>query len=457
MNTLGIKQFKYLVIFEVIIGVISIINYLPALIIFISIISLFLLYQSFQEPVFALLLLMFSILAGSLGVVKFNGKAPPILFADIIFPIIVSILIIKSLYSEKNKDSYTSLSLYWIPFLIWGLLGFIIGVDKIRVLLIWKSYFAGFISFTFAYFAIQKGKHVKIIFVSFIIWGIILASIEFFVLMQLGGLGHGLVDIFFRKNLVATSWGRSNYLATFYDIIVPLTLGYFLTINSLKAKLFSGLSLLIMMSAEILTLSRGGILSLTIAIIFFLSRVIKPRTFFPILGALILVIGIILLNPLTYVLIQGLMTVDNSFSYFTRVNFYKDVVNMFLRNPIYGVGLGNLGFHSTFVLKTQESAHNIVLGMLGETGIIGAIFFFTLLGKIIFELFKSYMIEKNDSLKILKWALISSFVGALIHSMMEPNFEGFQFSIMVWILVALFMKIKLLNFDDLKLKVLKSG
>ncbi len=447
MHTLGIKQFKYLIIFEVILGVIAIINYLPALIIIISIFSLFLLYQSFQEPVFALLLLMFSILAGSIGIIKFNGKTPPILYADIVFPIIVFILIIKSLYSEKNKDSYTTLSLYWVPFLIWGLLSFLISVDKFRALLIWKSYFAGFISFTFAYFAIQKGKHVKIIFASFIIWGILLASIEFFVLMQLGGLGHGLVDIFFKKNLVATSWGRSNYLATFYDIIVPLTLGYFLTIDSFKAKIFSGLSLLIMMSAEILTLSRGGILSLTIAIIFFLSRVIKPRTFLPILGALILVIGIILLNPLTYVLIQGLMTVDNSFSYFTRVNFYKDVVNMFLRNPIYGVGLGNLGFHSTFVLKTQESAHNIVLGMLGETGIIGAIFFFTFLGKIILELFKNYIIEKNDSLKILKWALISSFVGALTHSMMEPNFEGFQFSIMVWILIALFMKIRLLNFN----------
>jgi len=195
-----------------------------------------------------------------------------------------------------------------------------------------------------------------------------------------------------------------------------------------------------MFSALILTLSRGGIVALGIALVFLLSRILRPKTFLPIFFTMILVGIILFLNPLTSVLIERLATVESSFSYMTRVNFYKDVWQMFLDNPVVGVGIGNLGYHSTFVIVAHSSAHNIILGLLGETGIPGALLFISLMFYIVFYFVRSFSTEKNHSTKILLWSFLSSLMGVYIHSMMEPNFEGFQFSILFWTALALFIK-----------------
>lgn len=175
--------------------------------------------------------------------------------------------------------------------------------------------------------------------------------------------------------------------------------------------------------------------------------VIRPKTFVPILFTVVLVAIILLLNPLTSVLFERLATVESSFSYMTRVNFYKDVWQMFLDNPIIGVGIGNLGYHSTFIIVAQSSAHNIILGLLGETGIPGAMLFVSLLVYIFIYITKNFLKEVNYSRKILIWSFLSSLVGVYVHSLLEPNFEGFQFSILFWTAIGMFIKFDELHLD----------
>ena len=112
-----------------------------------------------------------------------------------------------------------------------------------------------------------------------------------------------------------------------------------------------------------------------------------------------------------------------------------------------GVGFGNLSFYATFILAkdASSSAHNIILGMLGETGLIGGIFFFSILGVVIVKVFKDYRSEKDQSLKLLKWAFFSAISGGYIHSLVEPNFEGFQFSIIFWSIVGTFFNLNFLR------------
>lgn len=113
---------------------------------------------------------------------------------------------------------------------------------------------------------------------------------------------------------------------------------------------------------------------------------------------------------------------------------------MFLDNPIIGVGIGNLGYHAKFIVLDHASAHNIVLGLLGETGIPGALVFISLLISVFVYFIKSYRRENIDSNKILLWSFLSSIVGVYVHSLMEPNFEGFQFSIVFWTSVGLMVR-----------------
>lgn len=443
-----VKGIIFLLIFEIFLfGIYIVMDYIPVLVILGCILAIPIFIFFFEKPIYLLFTMIFSILAGSIGEIQLGGKIPQILFVDLFFPIFIVIFLFKSLYNNDERKKYHVIATILSIFLLWGLLSFFTAVDKLRMLLIWKSYFYGLIYFLFTYWFIKTPRELKSTIFAFIIFGIVLAFIEFSIVLSLGGLKQGLVGLFIRKNSLATSWGKSNYLATFYVLIIPLTIGYFLVIKKMRLKILIAVSILIMFSALILTLSRGGILALGIALVFLLSRVLSPKTFLPILFTVILVSIILLLNPLTSVLFERLATVESSFSYMTRVNFYKDVWKMFLDNPIIGVGIGNLGYHSTFVIVAHSSAHNIVLGLLGETGIPGALLFISLLVYIFVKIFKSFLKEIDYSRKILIWSFLSSIVGVYIHSMMEPNFEGFQFSILFWTAIAVFIKFSELDFN----------
>ena len=447
MKSISFNRILYLLLFE---GLLMILfftyGYLPLVVVLSAAFLIGLIVYSFDYPLLLLYVFIFSILVGSLGIFKVtgSGKAPPILIVDLLFPIVISILLVLLLIS-KEKFELPSFIFFWLPFVIWGLLSFIVSVDKLRALLIWRNYFAGLITFTFAFLIIKNKFELEKLIFAVILWAAILSVIEFYIIYNLGGFSVGIIGVFFRKNLIATSWGKSNYLATFYVIILPITLGYFLYTNSKKKKIFSIFSAVVIVTALILTLSRGGILSLLVAVIFFLSQIVKPKNFISIVISILALGIIIFLNPLTSVLIDRMLTFERSFSYMTRINFYEDVWKMFLDNPVFGVGLGNLGYHSKFIISTHASAHNILLGLLGETGIIGALLFIALIGRIIYDLFMQYRNEEIEKLRILRWAFLSSLFGGLVHSMMEPNFEGFQFSIIYWLIVALSYKLYLLK------------
>lgn len=400
-------------------------------------------YITFTYPISGTHLLIFSILVGSLGVAKVSGKAPSIFLVDLIFIYIFFLFSVKVVLRLDKDVKIPVLFILWLPFLAWGLLSLFTAEEKFRALFIWKNYFAGFIALSFTYFVLKNKFQVKTVFLGLIIWGLMLSLIEIKILLDLGGFSAGIVGLFLKKNLLATSWGKSNYLATFLVMLIPISIGYLLYTKSYKLKLFILVVLLFMSSAIILTLSRGGLLVLSIALVILLIGIVQRKTLIPILLAFLVIILVALLNPLTYIIIERISDFERSASVFTRFNFYEDTWNIFLNNPIVGVGFGNLGLHSQFIVPVA-SAHNIVLGMLGETGIIGAILFMSIIGRVMWESLAKFRAEKNDSLRILRWSCISAIIGVVLHSMLEPNFESMQFSVMVWSFIATSLRIDLL-------------
>jgi len=326
-------------------------------------------------------------------------------------------------------------------------IGLIVALEKIRILVYWKNYFAGFFSLILVYYAVKNNVHLKSIIIGLIIWGLVLALIEFNILLKLGGFTSGIIGLYFRKNLLSITWGRSNYLSTFFVIIIPITFGYLFYIKSKKLKVFLSIALVIMSFATILTLSWGGILALIIALAILFFHTLKARTLIPFLSVLLLIIIVILLNPLTYVIAEWISNLETSHSVYSRINFYEDTWNAFLTHPFTGVGFGNLGYYATFILGKggSASAHNIILGMLGETGLVGGVFFFSILVTVLVHMLKDFRSEKDESLKLLKWAFFSSVIGAYLHSLVEPNFEGLQFSIIFWTMVGTSFNLNLLK------------
>ena len=404
-------------------------------------------YKFVKEPFAMLPIFLLAILAGKIELDSSTSFA----FTDLLFPIIIFLLFIKLYYNQGKRIStrYNFMKYSYLSFLIWALLFVYWAADKNLAITYWRNYFAGFIVFMFAIVSIERPKQIKTFLVVLVLWGVILSLIEYYILFSLGGIPEGLVKLFIHKNALATSWGKSNYLSTFHVLIIPITTGLLVTFKSKKMKLVLGASLIIMVSAMILTLSRGGMLTLLFATILFISKVLRPKTLIPVLLIVSIAALLLLLNPLTMVIFQGIGTIEKNLSTFTRLNFYEDVWNTFLKYPVTGVGLGNLGYYSQFKITTYAaSAHNIILGTLGETGIFGSILYMSTLLYAFLKSLRISLSEKLGDIKILQWSFFCAFIGVFAHSMIEPNFEGFQFAIMFWSTLGAFFKLSELNQED---------
>ncbi|MCA9749181.1 MAG: O-antigen ligase family protein, partial [Romboutsia sp.] len=334
-----------------------------------GVIGVFVLYLFFNKPFLVIPTLLLSILAGTIGSSTSDSQAS---FTDLIFPILIAIFLIRTFYNKSEKsEQYNFIKTFYIAFLVWSLFTVLLAVDRSLALAYWRNYFAGFIVFLTGLAFIKNYKHIRFLIIVLIIWGIILAFIELNAFISLGSASSALVKVLLNKNLISTTWGRSNYFAAFYVLIIPISLGYLFSLKSKKGKSLLIIALILLFSGITITLSRGGLLSLGVAVLIFISKVLKPKTFFPLLGLILLISIILLLNPLTLFIFKGLSTVDSNLSTYSRLNFYVDVWNTFLKNPITGVGFANLGHYAQFkITNAPASAHNIILGALGETGII---------------------------------------------------------------------------------------
>jgi O-antigen ligase len=440
---------RYLLLLELLLlGVFAIFELIPFVALLAIIFLILIIYFAYQKPIFAVHILIFSILVDAVLPFKNISKGPTFLIEELLFGLFLSIFTIKYLSNLDKSVKVPVIILAWVPFLIWSLpTGLIMALEKMRILVFWKNYFAGFFTLTLVYYAVQNRTQLKSLIFGFIIWGLVLALIEYNILMQLGGFSSGIIGLYFTKNLFAVSWGRSNYLASFFVVIIPLTFGYLFYSKSKKLKLFFSIAIALMFFAVLLTLSRGALLALILALIILFLRTLKARSLIPFLTILAVIVILIIVNPLTDVIIKGMSDIETSGSVYSRLNFYEDTWNAFLKYPFTGVGFGNLSFYATFILaKTQSSsAHNIILGMLGETGLVGGFFFFTILGVVIVKIIKDYRSEVDGRLKILKWAFFSAIAGGYLHALIEPNFEGFQFSIIFWAIVGTFFHLNYLK------------
>jgi O-antigen ligase len=384
-----------------------------------------------------ILLLLFSILPGPLTVIKIGGKAPSFLWLDIALVFVVIVMAVRWLMEWDGLNKKSPIAASFLLFLCWGGLTVLQAVDASRAIVLLRNYFCGLVAFLLVYKTVQTEKDVKKMYVALLLWGIILSLMELYSLFRHGDLTLGIISAFLYKNLIATSWGRSNYLAAFDVILIPFVLAVFFAKTSRALKWFTIVSLAMMTTALIVSLSRGGLIACFIAVLMVLARYLSFRTFLPIF-ALVLVIGlIVLLNPLTFVLIERTSTLERSASLYSRLDFWKETWQIFRDHPITGVGLGNLGYYATFQTAGYSSAHNIVLGLLGELGLVGLMLFAILMVKTLQAIMHSTTQAKSDFTKHLSWGVLCALFGALLHALVEPNFEGSQFSVMAWTIIGL--------------------
>ncbi|MCM8803977.1 MAG: tetratricopeptide repeat protein [Candidatus Omnitrophica bacterium] len=309
--------------------------------------------------------------------------------------------------SIKNKEFLLPISL----FLIWIILT---GIKSINIFETYKSFLIYFLFLNFYFFSTEifEKKDIEKILKFLILFSLFIPIYGFF---QLFGYDFIKWEI---KNSPLSTLGRRNFAAEYLVMIIPFTYFFILTSNNFKEKIFFIFSFFLFFLHLIFTFTRASYIG------FFFSTVL----FFYLLKIRLPIKKIV--SIFIFFFLASSLLSYNGFEKGTiksRIYIWKETINIFLKNPFFGVGSGNFKINFLLYAKDRpkdisligevlEDVHNDFLEILVETGAIGFSIFLFLLFNIV-KIFLSLIRKSKDFERILTISIFCSISGILINSL----------------------------------------
>jgi len=247
-----------------------------------------------------------------------------------------------------------------------------------------------------------------------------------------------LVNIAGKTYLRATATFPDPHMFSFYlGLLIPLALG--LCLSEKKNKYFWLSTLILLLSADLLTFSRGAYLGLAIGlialIIFSWKKFTQKYKLVCIFVLSLLFVFLSWPNPISNRFFSSFDLQEGSNS--GRIAMWTKAMDGIRENPGLGVGIGNFPL---FVKPTADYrepiyAHNTYLDIAVETGIINALVWISLFGLAIFEFYK----KSHANLLFLSLAL--SLIIFSAHSLVDMA---------IYSPVVLTLLLAILSFSNIK-------
>lgn len=240
-------------------------------------------------------------------------------------------------------------------------------------------------------------------------------------------------------------YGNYNHFAGLIELLFPLALARLLLGRcEAEERVFLAFATIMMIVAGIFSLSRGGMLAITLQLLLFgLLLAIGRRRWDPspltmrslLTPVLVLAVVLVLTLWIGYEpLLRRLGTTaqgDAERSLVTRVDYWRSAWQIFRDHPVAGVGLGAFPAvyprygSSSARHERLEQAHNDYLQLLTDTGLLGGAVALTALALLIRQLRRQWRhVERlrSDDRAALAAAAIA-IAGILLHSFVDFNLQ----------------------------------
>lgn len=216
---------------------------------------------------------------------------------------------------------------------------------------------------------------------------------------------------------ITSCFGDPAYMSTFYVVVFSIGLQYFIgNKKALLVKRLISLSIALLAAIEIImAISLSGIIGIAAAVAFiiilnfanFKKGVIA--IFFVSLSFLFFFLAIKTLNPelinvVVYKFKSSSQTTENMFG---RIHYIQNGLNAFFRHPLFGAGFGGLSLNGSF-----SSAHNSLLTVLGQQGIV--VFIMNIILLIGIPIKGSIVLKKNNQFGYIPRGFIVSLFSVLV-------------------------------------------
>ncbi len=264
----------------------------------------------------------------------------------------------------------------------------------------------------------------------------------------------GFLQFLFYKNLVNLyylQWDEHlyrlfgtffdpNFAGAFFALFTIYLFGFIISEKSKNKRIFFGIIALLSILAVSLTYSRSAMLMLFFSIIAFLILIKKNK--YILVFILFLLISVVL-SPKAFQT-EG-TNFFRTYSSMERVKSAKTAIDIFSKNPIFGVGFntyryaqykyGYLTDQKWEITHSGAGTDNSFLFLLATTGIAGFTVFINLLRKIFLLLFSK---SKKNTIMDRKWKIVaaSSLIGLIINSFFINSFFYPPIMLWMWLIIS---------------------
>ncbi|MCU1307855.1 MAG: hypothetical protein JWN45_2550, partial [Acidobacteriaceae bacterium] len=230
-----------------------------------------------------------------------------------------------------------------------------------------------------------------------------------------------------------------NSLAGYLNLVIPFSIGSMVLARSRWTRWLGLICFATGTAALLLTQSRGGLIAYGGSLLVSILCLVQKRGMR--IGILVAIaVTVALSAPMLATYFERLRDVDE-FTELSRLAIWASAASMFLARPILGVGFGTYSISSLVYVPEpiggQLHAHNLYLQLLAETGIVGFLAFFVVVGSIVFRAIK--LIKDPDPLfRIVGVGVCGAVTATLIHGMVDFLFNvSPQFGTLFWLVLAL--------------------
>lgn len=364
---------------------------------------------------------------------------------DIIFVALLLYWLFQLLLRKQKFKFYPIITVPALTYLVLAGISAFFSQDKLLSFAMFINLFRGFIIFIYFANNVHSEKEVRFI-VAMLMSGVLIqflvGTLQYVTGGTLGLTLFGEGDRAFRTTLAGASAisrvggtiGSANSLAMYLNLILPIIFSFVFIRTKPIFRSIAGIVFILGGLTEILTMSRGGWVALTAAVVIVLYGIFKKH-YQSRFKSYVLTMTVIILITLpviaSFVDVQKRLFEDDYGAAYGRIPQMKVAFNIIAHHPFTGIGLNNYATVMNRYDRTRENktyqfpypVHNAFLLIAAESG-LPALFCFILIFVGIFK--KAALFFKSDD-HFLSILGIGSFCGVitwLIHAQFRMDYAN---------------------------------
>lgn len=353
--------------------------------------------------------------------------------------ILTILLYVAALYQARTWTfQRTGLEIPLALFLIAATLAVPMSPDRLGGLGLYRAYFIEpVILFYIAVDLLREPEDFRVVLVGF------MAGAVAFAFLNLGAWAIALArhEVIATGNAPEALYTSPNAVAMFLEPPLAMAAAFALYPGSRRERLIALGSLAVLVIATVLTLSRGGLLTLAVLALVAVITIPQRRLKVVLLGGAV-VAGLVI-SRIPYVATRLAHQLDPTFrdnTFEGRLRIWSDTLRMLRDHPLFGAGLR--GYPKVMVPyvtggRTLELyPHDVWLAMWSELGLLGLAAFIVLMAILLWRGWRGFA-SASGVFRAVLWGTAAGFVAIAVHGFVDTPYYKNDLALEFWILAAL--------------------